>query len=286
MTRATTASGRVTRNTELHSKRSRRNPETSGPRAAMAPPSADHSAIERVRAGPGPQGRDEREGRRVGHAGGHAAEDPRHDEDLDGRRERGQQAGRDREQHAQDQHQLPAVPVAEGAEPQHGRREAERVADRDQVERGLGRVEGQPDGGQGDVRDREVEVGDGRDQDQGDEDQPGVLRAAAGLGRRGGSGGCGGSRCLAHGRPAGRFDGLPAVRGERSTPASPRVSPPRRGGQGRRDRTNDPAAVASGGPGRRPRHSAPQGLPMCRRCATRCGRVGARVRHDPTASAG
>ena len=52
MTRATTASGRVTRNTELHSKRSSRKPETSGPSAAMAPPSADHRAIERVRAGP------------------------------------------------------------------------------------------------------------------------------------------------------------------------------------------------------------------------------------------
>ncbi len=52
MTRATTASGRVTRNTELQSKCSRRNPDTSGPIAAMAPPSADHRAIERVRAGP------------------------------------------------------------------------------------------------------------------------------------------------------------------------------------------------------------------------------------------
>ena len=52
MTRATAASGSVTRKTEPHSKCSSRNPETSGPRAAIAPPSADHSAIERVRAGP------------------------------------------------------------------------------------------------------------------------------------------------------------------------------------------------------------------------------------------
>ena len=52
MTSATTASGRVTRKTEPHSKCSSRNPDTSGPSAAIAPPSADHSAIDRVRAGP------------------------------------------------------------------------------------------------------------------------------------------------------------------------------------------------------------------------------------------
>ena len=52
MTSATTASGRVTRNTDPHTKCSRRKPDTSGPSAAIAPPSADHSAIERVRLGP------------------------------------------------------------------------------------------------------------------------------------------------------------------------------------------------------------------------------------------
>ena len=52
MTSATTASGNVTRNTELQSNRSRRKPETTGPSAAMAPPSADHNAMDRVRAGP------------------------------------------------------------------------------------------------------------------------------------------------------------------------------------------------------------------------------------------
>jgi hypothetical protein len=49
---AIAARGRVTRNTEPHSKRSSRKPETSGPRLAMAPPSADQSAIDLVRAGP------------------------------------------------------------------------------------------------------------------------------------------------------------------------------------------------------------------------------------------
>ena len=42
----------MTRNTEPHQKCSSRNPETSGPSAAIAPPSADHSAIDLVRAGP------------------------------------------------------------------------------------------------------------------------------------------------------------------------------------------------------------------------------------------
>jgi hypothetical protein len=50
--RATTASGRVTRKTEPQSNCSRSAPETSGPRAAIAPPSADQSAIAFVRPGP------------------------------------------------------------------------------------------------------------------------------------------------------------------------------------------------------------------------------------------
>ena len=187
MTRATTASGSVTRKTEPHSKCSSRNPETSGPSAAMAPPSADHRAIERVRAGPGPQGGDQREGRRVGHAGGHAAEDPGDDQDLDRRGERREEAGRDRQQHAEDEHQLAAVAVAEGAEPEDRRRQPERVADRHQVERGLRRVERLADGGQGDVRDRQVQVGDGRDQDQREQDEwpfsgPPPVAVAGGVG--------------------------------------------------------------------------------------------------------
>src|SRR4029453_12858625 len=55
MNNATTASGRVTTKTDPHSNRSSRKPDTSGPRAAIAPPSADQSAIDLVRRGPGAQ---------------------------------------------------------------------------------------------------------------------------------------------------------------------------------------------------------------------------------------
>ena len=51
-TNATAASGRVTRNTEPHQKCWSMKPETRGPSAAIAPPSADHNAIDFVRAGP------------------------------------------------------------------------------------------------------------------------------------------------------------------------------------------------------------------------------------------
>src|SRR3954470_12462421 len=50
--KATTTSGNVMRNTEPHSKCSSSAPETSGPSDAIAPPSADHSAIAFVRPGP------------------------------------------------------------------------------------------------------------------------------------------------------------------------------------------------------------------------------------------
>ena len=97
------------------------------------------------RPGPGgarPQGRDEGEGRRVGHAGGHAAEDPARPTrtSIVGAKA-AKQAGRDRRRDAEDQHQLAAVPVAQRAEPQDRSGEAERVADRDEVQRGLRRVE-------------------------------------------------------------------------------------------------------------------------------------------------
>ena len=52
MKRATTASGRVTKNTEPQSKPVSSAPESSGPSAAIAPPRADHRAIDFVRAGP------------------------------------------------------------------------------------------------------------------------------------------------------------------------------------------------------------------------------------------
>src|SRR6476661_4613692 len=52
ITRATTANGSVTRKTDPHQKSSSNQPATSGPRDAMAPPRADHSAIDLVRPGP------------------------------------------------------------------------------------------------------------------------------------------------------------------------------------------------------------------------------------------
>ena len=51
-TSATTASGSVSRKTDPHQKCSSSNPESSGPRAEIAPPSADHNAIDFVRPGP------------------------------------------------------------------------------------------------------------------------------------------------------------------------------------------------------------------------------------------
>ncbi len=51
-TRASAASGAVTMKTEPQSKPSSSAPESSGPSAERPPPSADQSAIERVRAGP------------------------------------------------------------------------------------------------------------------------------------------------------------------------------------------------------------------------------------------
>jgi hypothetical protein len=52
MTTLTTISGNVTRNTEPHQNVVNSTPATNGPRAEMAPPSADHSAIDLVRPAP------------------------------------------------------------------------------------------------------------------------------------------------------------------------------------------------------------------------------------------
>ena len=52
ITSAMTARGSVTRKTEPHQKCSSSQPATSGPSDAMAPPRADHRAIDLVRPGP------------------------------------------------------------------------------------------------------------------------------------------------------------------------------------------------------------------------------------------
>ena len=79
---------------------------------------------------------------------------------------RGEQAQGHRERDSEQQHHLAPVAVAEGTEVQHRRGEPERVADRDQIERGLRGVERLADIGKRDVGDREVQV-----RDRGYEDQ-------------------------------------------------------------------------------------------------------------------
>ena len=132
----------------------------------MAPPIADQSAIAFVRFGPDQSAVIRREGRRVRHAGGKPAHDPGDEQDLDRRGETGEQGGRDRQRHPEHDHPLAPVAVAEGAEVEDRGGKPERIADGDEVELGLARVERLADVGQGDVGDREVEVGDRRDEDQ------------------------------------------------------------------------------------------------------------------------
>ena len=83
-----------------------------------------------------PQRGDQRQRRGVGHAGGDAAEEagerraPRRSAPSAASRQAGTDSATPRIEH-----QLAAVPVAERAEPEHRRGQAEGVADRDQVER-------------------------------------------------------------------------------------------------------------------------------------------------------
>jgi hypothetical protein len=119
--------------------------------------------------GAAPERGDQRQGRGVGHPRGQPAAEPGDEQHRVARGVRGEQREGDRQRRPEDQHDLASVPVAERAEPQHGGREPERIAHGDQVQRRLGRVERRPDRWQGDVGDREVQVGDRRDQDQGGE---------------------------------------------------------------------------------------------------------------------
>ena len=127
---------------------------------------------------PGPQRRDQRQRRRVGHAGGDAAEHAGEEEHLGGGGEGGEDRERDGQRHAEQQQRLAPVAVADRAEVEDGGGEAERVADRDQVDHRLAGVEGLADVRQGDVGDGEVEVGDPGDQDQRPKDEPGALGGA------------------------------------------------------------------------------------------------------------
>ena len=106
-------------------------------RAAGRRPQRDRLRARRA----GPERGDQRERRRVGHAGREAAEDARAEQHLDRRRPGGEAVGRDRQDHPEDEQQLAPVAVADRAEVEHRGGEAERVADRDEVERGLRGVE-------------------------------------------------------------------------------------------------------------------------------------------------
>ena len=145
-------------------------------RAAEPRPQRDRSRARRSR----PQRRDQREGRRICHARREPAEHAGREEHLDRGRESGEQARRDRQRRADDQHHLAPVAVAHRAEVEHGGGETERVADGDEVELRLPGVEGLADGRQRDVGHRQIEVGDRRDQDERGEDEPqrrGVVEA-------------------------------------------------------------------------------------------------------------
>ena len=149
----------------------------------MPPPSADQSAIDFVRAGPDHNA--VISASVVGYA--MPAERPPTTRAAkstvsDGAKPATSDAGIG-QPHAEDDHELAAVAVAERAEPEHGGGEAERVADRDEVQRRLRRVERLADVGQRDVRDREVEVRDRGDQDQRDKHEARPLRCRPGLGR-------------------------------------------------------------------------------------------------------
>ena len=166
ITSAISASGRVITNTDAPVELGQ---QRSGSQRAKRRDRRPERRPERDRAGPRrprPERRDQRQRGREGHPRRDPADQPGDEQDLDRGRERGQQAGGDREPDPEDQQPLAPVAVADGAEVEHRGREPQRVADRDQVERGLAGVEGLADVGQSDVGDRQVEVGDRGDQDQ------------------------------------------------------------------------------------------------------------------------
>ena len=148
-----------------------------GDRTAERGPQGDGLGPSRARR---PQRGDQRQRRRVGHAGREATEDAGGDQHADARRVGGDQAGGNREHHAGQAHPLAAVAVADGSQVQHRGRQAQRVADRGQVQRRLGGVERLADVGERHVRHREVQVRDRGDEDQRKEDGPAARRRRTG----------------------------------------------------------------------------------------------------------
>ena len=130
-----------------------------------------------------PERRDQGERGRVGHARGHATSDASRNQHLDRRRERSDEAGRDRQTDTEQQQHLSAVSVSNGPEPQDGGGEPERVADGHEVQLRLGCVEREADRRECDVGDRQVQVRDrGHDDQRREDDLPvrGVAHVARG----------------------------------------------------------------------------------------------------------
>ena len=187
-----TASGAVTRNTELHAKWSSSQPDSNDPSAATAPPIADHSAIALVRAGPFHSAVISARRRRVGHPGREPAEQSGQEQHLD-RRGDSPRAGR--------RGPSGSSPGSASACGRNGRRPHRNTAPTrpgrgnsrpNQVEGGLAGVEGLADIRQGDVGDGQVQVRHRGDQDQRSQHPPGP---AGRIGRAGGA------------RPRARLDG-------------------------------------------------------------------------------
>ena len=126
-------------------------------------------------AGPRPQRGDERKRRGERHACRESAAQPRDEQHGVGRSPRSQETHGYRKGGADQQHRLAPVAVSQRAEVQHRARESKRVPNRDQVQRGLRGLEGGADRWKSDVGHRQVQVGDGGDQDQRDENQRAVL---------------------------------------------------------------------------------------------------------------
>ena len=119
-----------------------------------------------------PQGRDQCQGRGVGHTGGDASEDAPEDEDVRIGCPGGNETRGDGEQHAEAEHQFAAVAISEGSEVEDAHRQSQGAADGNEVELRLTGAEGTADIREGDVGDSEIDVGHERPEDEGTQDEP------------------------------------------------------------------------------------------------------------------
>jgi hypothetical protein len=152
---------------ELREQGAREQRSERGDRASEARPQRDRFRASGTR----PERRDQGKRRRVGHTGGQTADEPRDEEDLDGRSEGGEQGGGNRQGSAENEHELAPVAVTQRSEVEHRRCQSERVAHGNQVELGLSRVERLADVRQRHIGHSQVQVRDRGDKDERDEDQ-------------------------------------------------------------------------------------------------------------------